>query len=77
MPTESARAPVDYRVLIDGVRERLASYLGANASDLVLVENASAAINGVYRSFRFQPGYAYRSRGTDRCMDPFARWQGH
>jgi isopenicillin-N epimerase len=39
-----------YQPVLQGVRERLAAYVNANASDLVLVENASSGINAVLRA---------------------------
>jgi isopenicillin-N epimerase len=41
--------------LIGTARERLAAYVGASASDLVLVPNATAAVNVVARSLELQP----------------------
>jgi len=48
------------------VRERLAAYLNANASDLVMIENVSAGVNAVLRSYRFQAGYAPHGHRTHR-----------
>jgi isopenicillin-N epimerase len=42
--------------LIAHARERIAAYVGASASDLVLVPNATAAINMVARSLDLAPG---------------------
>jgi isopenicillin-N epimerase len=42
--------------LIAHARERLAAYVGASASDLVLVPNATIAINMVARSLELAPG---------------------
>jgi isopenicillin-N epimerase len=42
--------------LIEHARERLASYVGARADDLVLVPNATAGVNLVARSLEFAPG---------------------
>jgi isopenicillin-N epimerase len=42
--------------LIGAARERLAAYVGASASDLVLVPNATTAVNAVARSLDLQPG---------------------
>src|SRR5512132_43019 len=42
--------------LIGTARERLAAYVGASASDLVLVSNATTAVNAVARSLNLQPG---------------------
>jgi isopenicillin-N epimerase len=45
-----------YRELLDGVRERLAAYVGADPDGLVLVPNATAGVNIVARSLRLKPG---------------------
>jgi len=42
--------------LIASARERLAAYVGASASDLILVPNATAAVNAVARSLDLNPG---------------------
>jgi len=42
--------------LIAHARERLAAYVGASASDLVLVPNATTAVNMVARSLDLAPG---------------------
>ena len=42
--------------LVGAARERLATYVGASASDLVLVPNATTAVNAVARSLDLQPG---------------------
>jgi isopenicillin-N epimerase len=42
--------------LLRHARERLATYLGADADDLVFVPNATTGVNIVARSLRFQPG---------------------
>jgi isopenicillin-N epimerase len=42
--------------LIGHARERLAAYVGASASDLILVPNATTAVNAVARSLDLQPG---------------------
>jgi isopenicillin-N epimerase len=54
---ELERQPVEFLArrlpeLLDGVRERLADYVGARADDLVLVPNATWAVNAVARSLR-------------------------
>jgi isopenicillin-N epimerase len=41
---------------LTGVRERLASWLGARTGDLALVHNATTGVNAVLRSFDFAPG---------------------
>src|SRR5215208_1377058 len=60
---ELEREPVEFLSLkrrfpelIGNVRERLAAYVGASASDLVLVPNATTAVNAVARSLDLQPG---------------------
>ncbi|MGH7942091.1 MAG: aminotransferase class V-fold PLP-dependent enzyme [Limisphaerales bacterium] len=52
---------------VDAVRAALAAFINANVDDLVLVANATAAVNTVVRSLVFQPGdellvtnYAYQ-----------------
>src|SRR5450830_1252868 len=55
------RQPVDFfvRQLSDLIRKAatdLAGFLGANPDDLAFVENATAAINAVLRSFPWRPG---------------------
>jgi isopenicillin-N epimerase len=42
--------------LIANARERLAAFVGALASDLILVTNATTAVNAVARSLDLQPG---------------------
>jgi len=46
----------DLEALLDGSRAELASFVGANPADLVFVPNATAGINTVLRSLKFQPG---------------------
>src|SRR5262249_9280420 len=57
------RSPVEFLALergfparIGAVRERLGAYVGAAASDLILVQNATVAINAVARSLDLRPG---------------------
>lgn len=42
--------------LLDAARERLAAFVGARASDLVFVPNATTGVNAVLRSLRVEPG---------------------
>jgi isopenicillin-N epimerase len=58
---ELERRPVEFLArrlpaLLDGVRERLAAYVGAQPDDLVLVPNATSGVNAVARSLRLAPG---------------------
>jgi isopenicillin-N epimerase len=60
---ELEREPVEFLSLkrrfpelIGAARERLAAYVGASVSDLILVPNATAAVNAVARSLDLQPG---------------------
>jgi isopenicillin-N epimerase len=58
---ELERQPVEFLArrlhgLLDDVRERLAAYVGARADDLVLVPNATSAVNAVARSLLLEPG---------------------
>ena len=46
----------EYEDLINQAREKLAAFVGADAEDLVFVPNATAGVNTVLRSLRFQPG---------------------
>jgi isopenicillin-N epimerase len=42
--------------LLDQSRQELATLVGASADDVVFVRNATAAVNSVLRSLRFEPG---------------------
>jgi len=42
--------------LLDQAREGLAHFVGAQAENLVFVQNATSGVNTVLRSLRFQPG---------------------
>jgi len=60
---ELERSPVDFLALqrgfparIGAARERLAAYVGAAPSDLILVQNATVAINAVASSLDLRPG---------------------
>jgi len=60
---ELEREPVEFLglkrrfpALIARARERLAAYVGASASDIVLVPNATIAVNAVARSLDLAPG---------------------
>src|SRR5205809_146173 len=45
-----------FPALIARARQRLAAYVGASASDIVLVPNATIAVNAVARSLDLAPG---------------------
>jgi isopenicillin-N epimerase len=45
-----------YRERIDGARERLAAYVGADVEGLLFLPNATAGMNVVARSLRLEPG---------------------
>ncbi|PZV15566.1 MAG: aminotransferase [Leptolyngbya sp.] len=47
---------VDLEPLLDQARETLAAFVGADATDLVFVPNATTGVNAVLRSLKFQPG---------------------
>ena len=58
---ELEREPVDFLARrrqgrLDGAREELAAFLGAEAADLAFVPNATTGVNAVLRSLVFQPG---------------------
>lgn len=46
----------DIEPLLDQARQALATFVGAKASDLVFVPNATTGVNAVLRSLQFQPG---------------------
>ena len=46
----------DLEALLDSARGTLAEFLGADAEDLVFVPNATAGVNAVLRSLRFERG---------------------
>jgi len=46
----------DLESLLDTARDSLARFLGADANDLVFVANATAGVNTVLRSLRFEAG---------------------
>lgn len=57
---EMEREPVDFLdgslpARLDGARQVLAQFVGAEATDLVFVHNATTAVNAVLRSLRFGP----------------------
>ena len=58
---EMEREPVDFLAArlparLNAAREALAGFLGADASDLVFVSNATSGVNAVLRSLAFGPG---------------------
>ncbi len=58
---EIERQPVEFFLrrlepLLDAARERLAAFVGADPQGLVFVPNATAGVNAVLRSLRFEPG---------------------
>ncbi len=58
---EMEREPVDFLVrkmpaLVDESRNSLARLIGADAADVVFVQNATAGVNSVVRSLDFHPG---------------------
>jgi isopenicillin-N epimerase len=58
---ELEREPVDFLVrkmtpLVDESRNALAAFIGADPSDMVFVQNATAGVNSVIRSLEFRPG---------------------
>jgi isopenicillin-N epimerase len=58
---ELERRPVEFLArrlppLLERVRARLAGYVGSRPEDLVLVPNATSAVNAVARSLRLRPG---------------------
>jgi isopenicillin-N epimerase len=58
---ELERRPVEllkrrYRGLLDGARERLAAYVGADVEGLLFLPNATAGVNVVARSLRLDRG---------------------
>ena len=46
----------DYKVLVDQAREATAKMIDCNPANLVLLENASAAVNGIFRSLDLKQG---------------------
>lgn len=46
----------DLEPLLDEARAAMAAFVGCPANDFAFVENASAAVNAVVRSLRFEPG---------------------
>jgi isopenicillin-N epimerase len=57
--------------LHDQARQSLATFVGANASDVVAVTNATTAVNAVVRSLRFEPGdeLLTTSHGYNACAN--------
>ncbi len=67
--------------LLDAARRSLAAFLAADAEDLVFVSNATAGVNCVLRSLRFEPGdellttdHAYLA--CQNTLDHVARREG-
>jgi len=61
LQAELEREPVQFMArrlpsYLDDARESLASFVGAAASDLVFVPNATTGVNAVLRSLTFEPG---------------------
>jgi isopenicillin-N epimerase len=61
LQAELEREPVQFMArrlpsYLDEARESLASFVGAAASDLVFVPNATTGVNAVLRSLTFEPG---------------------
>lgn len=46
----------DFEALLDVAKNRLGEFVGADASDLVFIPNATTGINAVLRSLSFRPG---------------------
>ena len=55
-PVEFLSLKRGFPELIGAARERLAAYVGVSASDVILVPNATTAVNAVARSLDLQPG---------------------
>jgi isopenicillin-N epimerase len=63
-----------YQSLLPEARESLAAYLGADASELVFVTNATVGVNTIARSFDLQPGDEVLT--TDQEYGPLDRaWE--
>jgi isopenicillin-N epimerase len=59
--TQMESAPIDFLVrrlpgLLQGVREQIAPFVGANPSDIAFVHNATEGVNCVLRALSLQPG---------------------
>jgi isopenicillin-N epimerase len=61
--------------LLDEARAEVAEFLGAQAEDLAFVPNATAGVNAVLRSLRFEPGdeIVVANHGYNACNNA-ARW---
>ncbi|MGA9378898.1 MAG: aminotransferase class V-fold PLP-dependent enzyme, partial [Phormidium sp.] len=46
----------EFEALLDSAKSELGEFVGADASDLVFVPNATTGINAVLRSLSFRPG---------------------
>jgi isopenicillin-N epimerase len=56
LESEPVRFMRELEPLLDGVRAELAAFVGADAEDLVFVENATTGVNTVLRSLRLASG---------------------
>jgi isopenicillin-N epimerase len=70
------REPVDFILrqlppLFDAARERVAEFIGADPEGLAFVSNATAGVNAVLRSLRFEPGdeLLCTSHGYNACQN--------
>ena len=61
----------ELEALLDTVRGELATFVGAQADDVVFVPNATSGVNTVLRSLRFEPGdeLLCTSHGYNACQN--------